>query len=225
MKKPIGTDLIQGVQDLLDAQMGTAQGKKQDETFEALGDFARKYGIPVEAGPVNSLARVLRNKGAEVNRQVRTLSDALLLKDERELEKELELLREKLSKVEATFHQVKTKTAFVYTVLRPFSEKYRVSWFPERKDIDVDQANSQIMRLENAPVESENDITFWAKEVADLFEQLVVYRGEDVADFYSRPSGTVSEKSSRTYLQAWATFIEKYRDEIWELAISPELLG
>jgi hypothetical protein len=81
----------------------------------------------------------------------------------------------------------------------------------------------QIERLENAPIENVHTLKEWAKEVADLFEQVVVYRGEDVADFYSRPSGTVSEKSSRTYIQAWTAFIDKYKDEIWEFVIYPEL--
>lgn len=217
MKKPIGTDLIQGVQDLLDAQMGTAQGKKQDETFEALGDFVRKYGIPVEPAPVNSLARLLRNKGAEVNRQVRTLSDALLLKDERELEEELELLREKLSKVEATFHQVKTKNAFVLTVLRPFNPKFAERWFEERTDINSHNLRGVIESLEGKALGSVLDITDWAEEVSVLFEQLVVYRGEDAEDYYSRPAGTISAKSSRTYLQAWLAFTGLFKHKLWSL--------
>ena len=225
MKSPNGAAVVAAINQILDHQTFEAQEEKQLQSVRVLSSFTQKYGVPPQTGAVSTLTRLLRKLGGdkEAIRQVRSMSDSLLEKNEQELEDELYQLRDQLMPIEARIHQVKTKTAFVYTVLRPFSEKYRVSWFPERKDIDVDQANSQIMRLENAPVESENDITFWAKEVADLFEQLVVYRGEDVADFYSRPSGTVSEKSSRTYLQAWAAFIEKYRDEIWELAISPEL--
>jgi hypothetical protein len=225
MKSPNGAAVVAAINQILDHQTFEAQEEKQLQSVRVLSSFTQKYGVPPQTGAISTVTRLLRKLGGdkEAIRQVRSMSDSLLEKDEQELEDELYQLRDQLMPIEARIHQVKTKTAFVYTVLRPFSEKYRVSWFPERKDIDVDQANSQIMRLENAPVESENDITFWAKEVADLFEQLVVYRGEDVADFYSRPSGTVSEKSSRTYLQAWAAFIEKYRDEIWELAINPEL--
>jgi ribosomal protein L29 len=225
MKSPNGAAVVAAINQILDHQTFEAQEEKQLQSVRVLSSFTQKYGVPPQTGAVSTLTRLLRKLGGdkEAIRQVRSMSDSLLEKDEQELEDELYQLRDQLMPIEARIHQVKTKTAFVYTVLRPFSEKYRVSWFPERKDIDVDQANSQIMRLENAPVESASDITFWAKEVADLFEQVVVYRGEDVADFYSRPSGTVSEKSSRTYLQAWAAFIEKYRDEIWGLAINPEL--
>jgi ribosomal protein L29 len=225
MKSPTGATVVAAINQILDHQTFEAQEEKQLQSVLVLSSFTQKYGVPPQTGAISTLTRLLRKLGGdkEAIRQVRSMSDSLLEKDEQELEDELYQLRDQLMPIEARIHQVKTKTAFVYTVLRPFSEKYRVSWFPERKDIDVDQANSQIMRLENAPVESANDITFWAKEVADLFEQVVVYRGEDVADFYSRPSGTVSEKSSRTYLQAWAAFIEKYRDEIWGIAINPEL--
>jgi hypothetical protein len=225
MKSPTGAAVVAAINQILDDQTFEAQEEKQLQSVRVLSSFTQKYGVPPQTGAVSTLSRLLRKLGVdkEAIRQVRSMSDSLLERDEQELEDELYQLRDQLMPIEARIHQVKTKTAFVYTVLRPFSEKYRVSWFPERKDIDVDQANSQIMRLENAPVESANDITFWAKEVANLFEQVVVYRGEDVADFYSRPSGTVSEKSSRTYLQAWAAFIEKYRDEIWGLAINPEL--
>lgn len=217
MKKPKGTDLIQGVQALLEAQMRSAQSDKQDQTFEALGDFARKYGIPVEAAPVNSLARLLRNKGAAVNRQVRALSDALLLKEERELEEELELLRERLSKVEATFHQVKTKNAFVLTMLRPFNPKFAERWFEERTDINAANLRGIIERLETKEIGSVLDITDWAEEVSGLFEQLVVYRGDDAEDYYSRPTGTISTKSSRTYLQAWLAFTGFSKRRLWSL--------
>ena len=225
MKSPTGAAVVAAINQILDDQTFEAQEEKQLQSVRVLSSFTQKYGVPPQTGAVSTLTRLLRKLGVdkEAIRQVRSMSDSLLEKDEQELEDELYQLRDQLMPIEARIHQVKTKTAFVYTVLRPFSEKYRVSWFPERKDIDVDQANSQIMRLENALVESEKDITLWAKEVADLFDQVVVYRGEDVADFYSRPSGTVSEKSSRTYLQAWAAFIDKYSDDIWELANNPEL--
>jgi ribosomal protein L29 len=225
MKSPTGAAIVAAINQILDLQTFEAQQEKHGESIRVLGSFAEKYGVSPQAGAFSTLSRLLRKLGRdqEAVRQIRSMSDSLLNKDEQDLEDELYQLRDQLMPIEARIHQVKTKTAFVYTVLRPFSEKYRVSWFPGRNDIDVDQVNAQIMRLENAPIEGVNDIANWAIEVADLFEQVVVYRGEDVADFYSRPSGTVSEKSSRTYLQAWAAFIDKYKDEIWEFVLNPEV--
>jgi ribosomal protein L29 len=225
MKSPTGAAIVAAINQILDLQTFEAQQEKHGESIRVLGSFAEKYGVSPQAGAFSTLSRLLRKLGRdqEAVRQIRSMSDSLLNKDEQDLEDELYQLRDQLMPIEARIHQVKTKTAFVYTVLRPFSEKYRVSWFPGRNDIDVDQVNAQIIRLENAPIEAVNDIANWALEVADLFEQVVVYRGEDVADFYSRPSGTVSEKSSRTYLQAWAAFIDKYKDEIWEFVLNPEV--
>jgi hypothetical protein len=97
------------------------------------------------------------------------------------------------------------------------------SWQSERGDIKFEQVATRVERLKNSPIESVNDITDWALEVAGLFDHVVVYRGEDVTYFYSRPSGTVSEKSSRTYLQAWTAFIDKYKNEIWEFVVNPGL--
>ena len=223
MKSPTGAAIVATINRILDQQTFEAQAEKQLESIRLFESFTERYGIPPQAGAVSTLSRLLRKLDGEAIRQFRSMSDSLLIKDEQELEEELYALRDQLMPIEARIHQVKTKTAFVYTVLRPFSEKYKASWFSDRKDIDVQQLTMQIERLENAPIENVHTLKEWAKEVADLFEQVVVYRGEDVADFYSRPSGTVSEKSSRTYIQAWTAFIDKYKDEIWEFVIYPEL--
>jgi hypothetical protein len=145
------------------------------------------------------------------------MSDALLLKDERELGIELGKLREGLSPIEATFHQVKTKNAFIYTVLRPFSPKFTTKWFSEREDIDADLLQEAIQRLEAFELADVADLTTWVEGVSTLFEQLVVYRGEDADNFYARPSGTVSLKSGRTYLQAWIAFSKRENLNIWSL--------
>jgi hypothetical protein len=146
------------------------------------------------------------------------MSDSLLKKDEQDLEDELHALRDQLMPIEARIHQVKTKTAFVATVLRSFSPKYTSIWFRERNDIDVRQAQIQIEQLETVKIKSIEDLTSWAREVANVFEQVVIYRGIDAADLYARPAGTVSDKSSRTYLQAWSAFVERFKEEIWRLA-------
>jgi hypothetical protein len=217
MTKPRGTDVVTVIQRLLDEQTLDAQQKKQDDIAAVLGAFAKDHGIPAHAKAFTTLAKLLRNNDSETVRQVRSMSDALLLKDERELGVELGKLREGLSPIEATFHQVKTKNAFIYTVLRPFSPKFTARWFSEREDIDGDLFQETIQRLEAFELTDVADLTPWVEGVSTLFEQLVVYRGEDADNFYARPAGTVSLKSGRTYLQAWIAFTKREQLEIWSL--------
>ena len=218
MTNPTGSALVEAINQILDKQTQEAQDAKQFQAIRLLGAFAQEHGVPPQTGAVSTLSRLLRKLDAEAIRQIRSMSDSLLKKDERQLEDELHVLRDQLMPIEARIHQVKTKTAFVATVLRSFSPKYTSIWFRERNDIDVRQAQIQIEQLETVKIKSIEDLTSWAREVANVFEQVVIYRGIDAADLYARPAGTVSDKSSRTYLQAWSAFVERFKEEIWRLA-------
>ena len=218
MTNPTGSALVEAINQILDKQTQEAQDAKQFQAIRLLGAFAQEHGVPPQTGAVSTLSRLLRKLDPEAIRQIRSMSDSLLKKDEQELEDELHALRDQLMPIEARIHQVKTKTAFVATVLRSFSPKYTSIWFRERNDIDVRQAQIQIEQLETAKMRSIEDLIPWAREVANVFEQVVIYRGIDAADLYARPAGTVSDKSSRTYLQAWNAFVERFKDEIWRLA-------
>ena len=217
MKKPRGTDVVAVIQRLVDDQTRDSQQAKQLAIEAVLGGFAQNHGIAQQGKAITTLAKLLRNEDATTIRQVRTLSDALLLKDERTLDNDLKELRKELGPIEATFHQVKTKNAFISAVLRPFSPKFTAAWFSEREDIDIDQLQKTIQRLESNEIGNLEELNSWIEEVAALFEQLVVYRGEDADNYYARPSGTVSLKSSRTYLQAWIAFTEKSKQDLWSL--------
>jgi ribosomal protein L29 len=218
MTNPTGSALVEAINQILDKQTQEAQDAKQFQAIRLLGSFTQEHGVPPQTGAVSTLSRLLRKLDGEAIRQIRSMSDSLLKKDEQELEDELHALRDQLMPIEARIHQVKTKTAFVATVLRSFSPKYTSIWFRERNDIDVKQAQLQIEQLETVKIKSIEDLTSWAREVANVFEQVVIYRGIDAADLYARPAGTVSDKSSRTYLQAWSAFVERFKEEIWRLA-------
>ena len=218
MNKLTGVDVVAAIQRLLDEQTRESQEKRQDEIAEAFGGFAKDNGIPRQTKSFMTLAKLLRNTGSETVRQVRSLSDdPQLLKDERGLEIELKGMSDALKKIEARFHQVKTKNAFIYAVLRPFSTKFTERWFIEREDIDAVLFQETIQRLETFELAEVADLTTWVEGVSTLFEQLVVYRGEDADNFYARPAGTVSLKSSRTYLQAWIAFSKRESLNIWSL--------
>lgn len=218
-----GRDVVRAIERLLEKQAEDAQETKQVATIRLVSDFVLKNGIPVQSGSVATISRILRKKSDEGVRQIRSLSDTLLNKDEEDVRSDLSDLRDKLMPIEARVHQVKTRSAFVATALRPFSEKYANRWFAERTDIDANNLQRRVQELELRHIGSVAELAPWAREVAELFENLVIYKGSDAEDFYTRPAGTVNQRSSRTYLQSWLSFTEKFKDEIWDLAGGGEL--
>ena len=218
-----GRNVVDAIERLLEKQAQDAQETKQVATIRLVSEFAGKNQIPAQSGAVATISRIVRKLDDEGIRQVRSLSDSLLNKDEETLRSELESLRDSLMPIEARVHQVKTRTAFVATALRPFSSKYTSKWFSERKDLDVPYSREQVSKLESRKLSDADDINAWAKEVASLFERVVIYRGSDAEDYYTRPAGTVNERSSRTYVQAWLSFTEKFKEDIWSLATGGEL--
>jgi hypothetical protein len=216
MKTPTGTALVEAISQILDRQNRQGQLVKQRQAKRVLESFTLQHQLDEKS--FNALPRLLRKFDNDDFRQIRSMSDSLINRDEQELRAELNALRELLKPIEARIHQVKTKTAFVSTVLRPFYAKYTSIWFQERTDIDIKQAKVNIEQLETMRLKNIKEFVQWTRDVADLFEQVVVYRGADAADPYARPTGTVNEKSSKTYIQAWNAFIDHFHMELWTMA-------
>lgn len=216
MKTPTGTSLVEAISQILDRQNREGQAAKKIQAKKVLEHFALEHQLDDRA--LMSLPRLLRKFDNDDFRQIRSMSDSLISKNENELRMELIELKEQLKPIEARIHQVKTKTAFVSTVLRPFYAKYTSIWFQERNDIDIKQTQAKIEQLERMQLRTIDEFINWTRDVADLFDQVVVYRGEDASDPYARPTGTVSEKSSKTYLQAWNAFLDRFHVELWAMA-------
>jgi len=216
MKTPAGTAIVEAISQILDRQNREGQAVKKLQAKRVLETFTLEHQIDEKS--FNALPRLLRKFDSDAFRQIRSMSDSLIDMDEQELRAELSALKELLKPIEARIHQVKTKTAFVSTVLRPFYAKYTSIWFQERKDIDIEQAKAKIEQLERMKLDSVDEFVQWTRDVAVLFEQVVVYRGIDATDPYARPTGTVSEKSSKTYLQAWNAFLDHFHAELWKTA-------
>ena len=222
MKTPTGSALVAAITQILKRENQKGQEVKRLKSKGILSSFSEDQQIPDKVKAVSSLSRLVRKLDGDAIRQIRSMSDSLLNKDERELKTELFALRDQLMPIESDFHNLKTKSAFVTTMLRPFSPEYTSTWFQDRDDIDVNQAKAKIEKLEIMKISSPDDLIPWAQGVAEVFEQVVVYRGSDVGDLYTRPTGTVSEKSSKTYLQAWSAFINLNRERAWSLAAGEE---
>jgi hypothetical protein len=216
MKTPTGTAIVEAISQILDRQNREGQAAKKFQAKRVFENFTLEHQLDEKS--VTALPRLLRKFDSDDFRQIRSMSDSLINKDEQELRAELTALKELLKPIEARIHQVKTKTAFVSTVLRPFYAKYTSIWFQERNDIDIMQAKAKIEQLETMKLKSIDEFVRWTRDVADLFDEVVVYRGIDAADPYARPTGTVSEKSSKTYIQAWNAFLDHFHVELWTMA-------
>jgi len=220
MKKLTGTDFAKAIEHLTALQTSQAQETYSLLIAKLLGAFTIKYEVPVQSGAVSAISRILKRLDDEGIRQVRAMSDSLLKVDDHTLREELLELQAQLLPMSAQTHQVKTRSAFINTVLRPFDYKYSKRWLSERKDIDIDSARRRIEDLERRELSTTDGILRWADEVLALFNDLVIFWGEEADQYYLRPAGTISPKSSRTYAQAWTTFINNFADQALDLALS-----
>lgn len=216
MRFPTGSAFVEAISQILDRQNREGQAAKRFQAKRVLEAFTLEHRLDEKS--VTALPRLLRKFESDDFRQIRSMSDSLINKDEQELKAELTSLKEQLKPIEARIHQVKTKTAFVSTVLRPFYAKYTSIWLQERTDIDMKQAQTKIEKLETMSLRSMDEFVQWTQDVSDVFDQVVVYRGADAANPYARPTGTVSEKSSKTYLQAWKAYLDRFHEELWSMA-------
>lgn len=216
MKTVYGEDYAKAIEEFTSQQAAKAQESYSLLVAKLVGAFTIKYQVPVQSGAVSAISRIIKNLDYEGIRQIRAMSDALLQVDEKILWVELEELQIQLLHVSAQAHQLKTKSAFISTVLRPFDLKFSRRWLAERRDIDPTEARYRIENLERRILASANDITQWAGEVLALFNDLVIYKGEEANQYYLRPAGTISPKSSRTYVQAWTAFIDKFGKQVFE---------
>lgn len=220
MKTTTGADYAKAIEQFTAQQTAKAQESYSFLIARLVGAFTVKYQIPVQSGAVSAISRILKKLDDESIRQVRAMSDALLQVEDKELLAELEELQAQLLPMSAQTHQVKTRAAFIGTVLRPFDLKYAKRWLTERKDINLASARERIEDLERRKLSSPSDIHRWADDVLTLFNDIVIYWGEEADQYYLRPAGTISPKSSRTYTQAWIAFIEKFGDQVLDDAIS-----
>ena len=220
MKTTTGEDFAKAIEQFTAQQTAQAQSSYSMLIARLVGAFTIKYEIPVQSGAVSAISRIIKRLDDDGIRQIRAMSDALLQVEDGELRAELEELKAQLLPMSAQTHQVQTRSAFINTVLRPFDFKYAKRWLADRRDINTDSARERIEDLERRKLGTTVEVSRWADDVLSLFNDLVIYWGDEADQYYLRPAGTISPKSSRTYVQAWISFIDKFGDQVLESAIS-----
>lgn len=223
MKKITGSQAAAAIERLATMQTAQAQEGRSLSSSQYLGAFADRHKIDVRPGSIATLGRIVRSLDSDGIRQIRSLSDELLETNEAALVEELMALKAQLAPMDATTHQIKTRSAFITTVLRPFDSKYTSRWLSERPELDGKKILTAIENLESENLFDAESFDVWTRKVLELFEEVVVYHGDNPGSYYSRPAGTVSVKSSRTYSQSWLAFTKKFRDHIWTLASGGQL--
>lgn len=214
-----GSDLAKAIEQFTEQQTAQAQEAYSLLIAKLVSAFTRKYEVPVQSGAVSAISRLIKRIDDDSVRQIRAMSEPLLRADEQTLREELLELQTQLLPANSQTHQVKTRSAFINTILRPFDYKYAKRWLEERKDIDTRFTREQIENLERRSLESPSEVFRWTNEVLELFHNVVVFRGEEADQYYLRPAGTISPKSARTYEQAWSTFTDVHLAAVFDLAL------
>lgn len=119
-----------------------------------------------------------------------------------------------LDRLSSEAHQSRTQAAYISGVLRPFNSKYMYRWLRERDCLDPEAFKARVENLERELIVSDVELTAWAQNVANLFKELVVDNSLEEKSQRDRPSGMVSAKSSRIYLQAWFSFVGKHGRQV-----------
>lgn len=158
-----------------------------------------------------ALAKVLRNKNALQRPDLR-LDFPWLTKNLSQVMGEEHSL--KLEELSSKAHQARTQAAYLSAMLRPFDPKYLYLWRNERPELKLKEVESRIQYLESMEISDVESVIEWGDQVAELFKDVIVVDDESMLTPMKRPFGTVSAKSSRTYLQSWNAFIRRNREQL-----------
>lgn len=214
-----GSDLAKAIEQFTEQQTAQAQEAYGFLIAKLVSAFTMKYSVPVQGTAVSAISRLIKRIDDDSLRQIRAMSEPLLRADETALREDLLELQAQLLPASSQTHQVKTRSAFISTILRPFDYKYAKRWLEERQDMNSGEIRNQIENLERRELESPADLFRWTKEVIELFNNVVVFKGEEANQYYLRPAGTISPKSARTYEQAWSTFIDLHLSQVFDIAV------
>lgn len=202
-----GRELIRAIQSIGERNVRSCAAALDREASTVASLILEAHG----QGPEDALAlaKVLRNRNA-LQRPDLKLDFPWLTKNLSQVMGEEHIL--KLEELSSKAHQARTQAAYLSAMLRPFDPKYLYLWRNERHELKLKEVESRIQYLESMEISDVESVIEWGDQVAELFKDVIVVDDETMLSPMKRPFGTVSAKSSRTYLQSWNAFIRRNRE-------------
>lgn len=208
-----GFAAIQLIEALIDGQVRSATLQRDQFAKHLAHEIGEVFGESLSAERRNSLFKALRMKNP-LNEKAIAENLPWIPPD---LPDEFRTQLTQVDKLSAEAHQARTQAAFVSGVLKPFNPKIVQRWLDERADVEVGSYLEAIKRLQDQRLTRLDQLIEWADEIATVFRELVVV--DEVSDdvISRKPYGTVSSRSSRTYVQAWLNFIRRHSNLILQV--------
>jgi hypothetical protein len=205
-----GTELMREIEALAELEVRRAAVQRDAAALSLFVKFREHKQDRISPERLETLSKNLKSN-YPLNKHFRELELAPI---SREFVRTHESAFETLDRMSSDAHRSRTQAAYISGVLRPFNSKYMYRWLHDRTGIDTVKIKATVENLEREVVTQEDQLAVWAENVASLFKDLVVDKSTGDGSQRTRPSGMISAKSSRIYLQSWFSFIGKHGGQI-----------
>lgn len=209
--------MIGAVQGLLRDELAEAQRLRRNRISAELDSFLKEHKASNSEEELELLLRALRRGDDKAIEQIRQLSTSFEIMDSQTLQTEVLELTKKLSTIDSRLHQIKTRTAFINAVLRPFDSTFLKSLLADLSEREKVDATKRVEDLRKYRVD-DADYLFWVNQVADLFQDLVVAKSSVALTREERMRGQISSNSSRIYYQTWTNHMKRIRRDLIKVA-------
>jgi hypothetical protein len=119
------------------------------------------------------------------------------------------------------FNSSRSRATHVLALFRPFQDRYFQEWVLSVSPYPKTKIEQKISRLRESFVSDKIELSIWANEVFELFQESAVFYPEtqeiiqkDPNRKGSLPLGMISSQSVRVYGQQWRLWIREYENEI-----------
>jgi hypothetical protein len=119
------------------------------------------------------------------------------------------------------FNSSRSRATHVLALFRPFQDRYFHEWVTSVSPYPKTKLEQKISRLRASFVSDKIELSIWANEVFELFQESAVFYPEtqeiiqkDPNRKGSLPLGMISSQSVRVYGQQWRLWIREYENDI-----------
>lgn len=217
MTEITGNQMIESVQRLMKDEFSKAQILRRNRITAELDSFLREHNASNSKEQFELLLKALRRGDDKAIGQIRQLSASFENMGQQDLQSAILDLTKKLSAIDLRLHQIKTRSAFIHTVLRPFDPEALqrlLTGLPERQKEEISKKVEELrkFRVDDA------DYLYWVNRVADLFKDVVVVARVGALSRDERSLGRISSKSARVYYQTWTNHMKRIRRDLIKVA-------